>query len=257
MEAKATILSRIPPAASAIVKRVVDAGKAFGKARATLGSALFDLHKARVAEAIGVDFDTLALGIATESGFELSRSTLRNAVRIGTVREAAPDAVKGLGDTVVLRMAEALGEAADDPAAVRDFATAVKAEGGTTESVRKVRAAKMGGQSGPDRESVAISKAAEIIAKLWREDAVGQTRALASVARTLGLNGVAEMLELGRDAIEAAAIRKAAKAAEPEPTRKAARPSAERVAEAAARMAEADAKAEAKAAKATKAAKAK
>lgn len=243
MEAKQTILSRIPASASALVKRVVEAGKAFGKARSTLGKALHDLYKAKVAEAIGIDFDTLALGIANESGFDLSRSTLRNSVRIGTVRDAAPDAVKGLGDTVVLRMAEALGEKADDAEAVRDFATAVKAEGGTTESVRKVRAARSGGQSEPDREAAAILKAAEAIGKLWRDDAIGQTRALASVARSLGLNGVAEMLEIGRDAIEAAAVRKAAEAA-PETTRKAARPSPEAVAAAAARMAEADRKAE-------------
>jgi hypothetical protein len=246
-EAKiATLVSALSPDVRKIAEAVKTAATAFGKARDNLSTALYNLAKTDAHTRAGLPFKVFGPRLAAEMGFEVSPTHCTNAVVIGSAKAACPVECKGLGDTVILRSAEAIGgtEDAEDLAA---FLSEVKAAGGRVDDVKAVKAARKGGSAKVDRESIAIRNAAEAIGKVWRDDALGQTAALASVARALGLNAVADTIMMGRDAIAAEAVRKALAKAEPEAVRKAARPNAETVAAAAARMAEADAKAERKA----------
>lgn len=245
----ATLVSALTPDVLKIAETVKTAATAFGKARDNLSVALYNLAKTEAHTRAGLPFKVFGPRLAAEMGFEVSASHCTNAVVIGSAKAACPTECKDLGDTVILRSAEAIG-GTEDAENLGAFLSEVKAAGGRVDDVKTVKAVREGGSAHVDREAEAIRKAAEALGKVWKADAIGQTHALASVARTLGLTGVAEMIEMGRDAIEMAAIRKAAaKAAEAatvaEAPRKAARPSAEAVAEAAARMAEADRKAEA------------
>lgn len=248
MSETATLLSALSPDVLKIAETVKTAANAFGKARDNLSTALYNLAKTEAHTRAGLPFKVFGPRLAAEMGFEVSASHCTNAVVIGAAKAACPTECKGLGDTVILRSAEAIG-GTEDAEDLASFLSEVKAAGGRVDDVKTVKAVREGGSAHVDREAEAIRKAAEALGKVWKADAIGQTHALASVARTLGLTGVAEMLEMGRDAIEMAAVRKAAaKAAEAatvaEAKRKAARPSADAVAEAAARMAAADAKAD-------------
>lgn len=238
----ATLVSALTPDVLKIAETVKTAATAFGKARDNLSTALYNLAKTEAHTRAGLSFKVFGPRLAAEMGFEVSASHCTNAVVIGSAKAACPSECKGLGDTVILRSAEAIG-GTEDAENLGAFLSEVKAAGGRVDDVKTVKAARLGGSAKVDREAEAIRKAAETLGKVWKDDAIGQTNALASVASALGLTGVAEMLRLGRDAIEAAAVRKAA-AAETVAVRKPARPSAEAVAEAAARMAAADAKAD-------------
>ena len=247
-ETTTSLLSALTPDVLKIAETVKTAANAFGKARDNLSTALYNLAATDAHTRAGLSFKVFGPRLAAEMGFEVSPTHCTNAVVIGSAKAACPAECKGLGDTVILRSAEAIG-GTEDAENLGAFLNEVKAAGGRVDDVKTVKAVREGGSAHVDRESEAIRKAAEAIGKVWKADAIGQTHALASVARTLGLTGVAEMLEMGRDAVEMAAVRKAATVAaatavKAEATRKAARPSAEAVAEAAARMAEADAKAE-------------
>lgn len=254
----AALVAALSPAERKIAEAVKTAATAFGKARDNLSVALFNLAKTEAHTRAGLPFKVFGPRLAAEMGFEVSPTHCTNAVKIGTAKTVSPEACKGIGDTVILRSVEALGRGEsfgeDDAEDLSAFLSEVKAAGGRVDDVKAVKAARAGGSAHVDRETEAIRKAAEAIGKVWKADALGQTHALASVAQALGLIGVAEMLRLGRDAIEAAAVRKAEAKSEPKAVRKAARPSAEDVAAAAARMAAADAKAEAKSAPKGKAA---
>lgn len=247
-ETTTTLLSALTPDVLKIAETVKTAANAFGKARDNLSTALYNLAKTDAHTRAGLSFKVFGPRLASEMGFEVSPTHCTNAVVIGSAKAVCPNECKGLGDTVILRSAEAVG-GTEDVENLGAFLSEVKAAGGRVDDVKTVKAVREGGSAHVDRESEAIRKAAEAIGKVWKADAIGQTHALASVARTLGLTGVAEMIEMGRDAVEMAAVRKAAAVAadaavKAEATRKAARPSAEAVAEAAARMAAADAKAE-------------
>lgn len=257
-EAKtATLVSALTPDVRKIAEAVKTAATAFGKARDNLSTALYNLAKTDAHTRAGLPFKVFGPRLAAEMGFEVSASHCTNAVKIGTAKAVSPAECKGLGDTVILRSVEALGRGEafgeDDAEDLSAFLSEVKAAGGRVDDVKAVKAAKAGGSAKVDRETEAVRKAAEALGKVWKDDALGQTAALASVARALGLNAVADTIMMGRDAIAAEAVRKALAKAEPEAKRKAARPSAEAVAEAASRMAEADAKAEAEAKAAPKA----
>jgi len=248
-----SLLSTLSPDVLKIAEAVKTAATAFGKARDNLSAALYRLAKTGAHETAGLPFKVFGPRLAAEMGFEVSPSHCTNAVVIGSAKAAAPAACAGLGDTVILRSAEAVG-GTEDAETLASFLDEVKAAGGRCDDVKSVKAARSGGAEKRDAEAIAIQKAADAIGKVWKSDAMGQTAALASVARALGLSGVADTIMMGRDAIAAEAVRKAlAKGTEPDAAhaRRKARPSAEAVADAAARMAAADAKA-AKAAKAAK-----